>query len=102
MKIFNSYFQGSEGEQVEQLNLFQPQMPAYEYLQYLADLLKMKSSSNNRQRFMEKILTVLKPKVREWEESFKTNTMQPYIEPVLLLFYADYAEWEGLKLEFGG
>lgn len=78
---------------MEQLSLFQPQMPQYEHLTYLADLLKMKSRSKNRERFMTKILTVLKPKVREWEESFREGVLEPYMEPDLILFYADY---EGL------
>jgi len=74
---------------MEQLSLFQTQLPPYKHLTYLADLLKMRSRSRNRRRFTDKILAVPKPKVRELEESFRENMMQPYIEPDLLLFYAE-------------
>ena len=75
---------------MEQISFFQPELPADEHLQYLADLLKMKSRSRKRERFMEKILKVLKPKVREWEQAIRKYIFEPNIEPELLLFYADY------------
>ena len=78
---------------MEQLLLFQPQMPSYERLAYLARLLKIKRRPGTSKKLMEVLFETLEPKIEEFLQAEESGVFEPYIEPELLLFYADY---EGL------
>jgi len=67
-------------------------MPEYAHLSYLASLLKIRNRPRSSQKFMELLLRRLEPMVTEWQAAMEPDSgcFEPYIEPDLLLFYADY------------